>query len=313
MSNTKLLNDTQRVMLRALYDHRLLTTTQLACLAHPTASRRYVQRLLADLAARELVESVRKGAVGECRWFLSEHGYEAAMPYDEGDRRPYRMSLEKASGQLAEHTLSVNSVCVSLTVWARRHGDEFGATSWLPEVRHFYGRGGRDWFSSDAVLHYEARTVTGANHLETRFLELDRGTETVQRVVDKVVAYTRYSQYEVTDRGKTQLAFESRYPYRFPKVWIVFDAKVPAPTRRTTALANRLAQDRRLADSQIEVAVCTAANLEQRGPFAPEVSTVVLSPVVDGVCMAPAPLIPDAGGRRLPLGTGRERSEQLSF
>src|ERR687886_1069814 len=111
---TPLRND----ILASLYQHRLLSTTQVRTLHTPSTSRRWAQSVLAEMERNGYVSRVSTARSHEALWFLTEQGAEAT----EGAgvvRRAYRMTAERARGPLQAHTLAVNDVGIAFVEAAR--------------------------------------------------------------------------------------------------------------------------------------------------------------------------------------------------
>jgi hypothetical protein len=81
---------------------------------------------------------------------------------------------------------------------------------------------GSDMLVVDAVLHYTRRFAEG-DEVMVRFIELDRGTETMQRLTAKLLAYRQLYSY----RPKTGASWRDRYLV-FPKVLVVLAGRLSA-------------------------------------------------------------------------------------
>jgi hypothetical protein len=149
----------------------------------------------------------------------------------------------------------------------------------------------------DAVLHYTRRFSEG-DEVMVRFVELDRGTETMQRLTAKLLAYRQLYSY----RPKTGPSWRERYLV-FPKVLVVLGGRLnPSQLvrRRTTFL--QLADQAGVAES-ITAMVTTLPELEAYGPFSPIFWTVGSdAKAVDFAGEVPDPGVPtgpvDVNGRR---------------
>src|SRR3954452_12468974 len=86
-------------ILASLYQHRLLSTSQVRAIHTPGTSRRWTQSVLAELERAGYVARVvmAHSHAHQALWFVTEQGAEA--PEGAGVvRRPYRMSAERARG-----------------------------------------------------------------------------------------------------------------------------------------------------------------------------------------------------------------------
>ncbi|GAA1104394.1 replication-relaxation family protein [Nocardiopsis metallicus] len=229
--------------LAVLYQHRLVTSHQLARLLTPdAASRRYMLHVLRQMRHQGLADRVVPPGRQPHRWFLTPAGARAVQEADQVLVRPYRMSPERAAGPLADHMLAVVEMGLAFFEHARTQGDDFEPLHWIPEVAHRYAKGtGRfadTHVISDALLHYVAIRSNGFRVQYQFLVEVDRTTMPVARLAAKLVAYARYfDHYPLRKRrsaadGPARPAWQKRYP-RFPRVLLVLDG---ANQRR---LANR--------------------------------------------------------------------------
>jgi hypothetical protein len=128
------------------------------------------------------------------------------------------------------------------------------------------GRRRRTLFA-DAVLTY-LRPEDDATVLEMRFLELDRATLSVDRLVAEL---SRYAQlYRATD-AEGQPLWRNRYPV-FPRVLCVLTgaSREALTTRRTFApmlLRDHPAMEQ--ARGEVSIGFCRLEDLQRKGPFAP--------------------------------------------
>jgi hypothetical protein len=253
---------------QSLAQHRLLTTAQLQAIHTPDASARWAQRLLATLERARLAGSIRiEGALK--LWHLTEAGSNWLAGSDaRGHQRPKVLTAEQAAGQLWRHTLAVNDAGIAFLRAAHERGDEFGPLSWRHEVAHRIGPPGRHrgLVVADALVTYLSSDGDD-DSLEYRFLELDRATLTVDRLVAKLAGYTRLYR-DRDERGEP--AWQRRY-LAFPAVLVVLAGE------RRELLGRRLATAAALcrADPELERAreiapsFCLLEDLMEHGPFAP--------------------------------------------
>lgn len=237
-----------------LYQHRLVTSHQLARMLTPeTASRRYMLHVLHQLRTQGLADRVVPPGRRPHRWFLTPAGAHAVQDTDQVPARPYRMSPERAAGPLAEHMLAVVETGLAFLEHARLLGDDFEPLHWTPEVAHRYtkasGRFADTHVISDALLHYIAVEPRGTRRQIQFLVEVDRATMPVHRLAGKLVAYARYFDHHPLRKrrsaadGPARPAWQERYP-RFPRVLLVLDG----------------ANERRLANRRTDLAVYVRAS-----------------------------------------------------
>ena len=267
------LSDFEVEVLASLYRHRLMTTSQICALHDPDKHRRWTQRRLRRLEERGyLCRATGKPPARHARWFLSALGAELAEDSGDVPKREFRMDTHRAISGASQHLLAVNDVGVALTEAARAHDDLFDHRSWDHEIPHSYGPGKRDLLMVDGVITYD---VMGTNGVwsEKRFIELDRGTETVHALVAKIVAYDQLLKWAPPRRDSTSHLpkLEWRRSYvEFPGVVFVFAGLTPAQARRrTNHLAGFVSSDPRLATTKVEVMATTVEALAAHGPFGP--------------------------------------------
>lgn len=262
-------------VLECLYQHPLLSTGQLQLLHAPGASRRWMQRVMSELASDGLVCSVRRrGALRV--WYLTQAGAELveALPDRVEDRRKL-LDQRQAAGMLQAHTLAVNDVGVAFLRAVRERGDEFTVRSWRHEIAHPIGpapgmrRG--ELLIADAVLSYLRIESDGALRFEYRFLELDRGTLPTDRLAAKLSRYARL-YHCVRPRATKQMpspsrAWEAHYPV-FPAVLLVLADEPRARLHRRMEVVIWLWRNEpELARCPIVLWCCLLEDLVQEGSF----------------------------------------------
>jgi len=265
-----------------LYQHRLLSTSQLHELLTPYA-RRSVVRLLDGLADRELATAVRlrtrPGGWGQRLWFLTHLGAEVveSVP-DRAETRRRLLTPALAGGVLQAHTLAVNDVGIAFVRAARQHNHDFGPYSWRHEIAHDLGRrAGRSsgQVIADSVLRYWMPLPAGRIAVRYRFVELDRANRLVDDVAGKLARYVLLREVwgERRAAGRTE-EHGPGWPmlYRhFPGIIVVLANAARANLQRR--LANLLALCR--ADPElgspdgVSVSFVFFDELMARGPFAP--------------------------------------------
>jgi hypothetical protein len=188
-------------VLSMCYRHRLLTTRQIHLLHRPGGARRSAQRVMKGLLAGGLANFVRSMVTDEAVWYLTDQGAAIAESGTGGRPSRYRVTAALAKGPLRQHTLAVNKVGLAFVSAARALGDECSPNDWEHEValkvtdRRSAGRPWADLCVPDAVLHYAMRRDDG-QELLARFVEVDRGTETVVRLAGKLRSYVKLHGYK---------------------------------------------------------------------------------------------------------------------
>lgn len=295
-------------VLPVLYQHRLVSTSQLHELLQPHAQdARYLRRELGVLRREGMVGSVarRSSGQGELLSYVTALGAEVVEAGGEVTRRAFRMSEQAAAGQLQEHTLAVNDVGLAFVRTARREGHECGPLDWEAELTHRV-RDGEDRLADrafvipDAVLRY-THVAGRQRSLHTLFLEVDRATEHVSVLAAKLNAYARYQSYvpapapasrkRPRPAASTREAWRDRYAH-FPRVLVVLSgAKSDAALQRRAADLRALAAaDTRLgrAAGHLQAGVTTLHRLQEQGPFAPVVTPVFGESTLTDVLLQPA-------------------------
>jgi hypothetical protein len=270
-------NDTASVVLpeatieviASLAEHRALSTGRVHTIHLPGRGLRRTQQLLADLERARLVGHVEARGTPRRLWFLSERGADVLVGAGELKERPKLLGPSEAAGPLRAHTFAVNEVGISFLEAARKRGDEFGPVSWRHEIAHPMSRGrgrSRRTVFADAVLTYlllEEKHIA----IEQRFVELDRATLSVDRLVSEL---SRYAQlYRAADK-KGERLWRSRYAV-FPRIICVLaGAPRKALVRRREVALVLLGSDPYLSNApQVGISFCLLAELKSRGPFAP--------------------------------------------
>ena len=103
--------------------------------------------------------------------------------------------------------------------------------------------------------------------LDQRFLELDRATLTVDRLVAELA---RYAELHRAKGPNGEAMWKERYP-RFPKVHCVLaGASRPALERRRNSVIALLGSHPQLVGTRgPRISICLLEDLRARGPFAP--------------------------------------------
>jgi hypothetical protein len=266
-------------MLAGLYQHRLLTTTQLHALYTPRSRPRWTRRVLEALKARGLVDRVQ-GPGTLSLWFVTDAGADAvetAGPRAEQRRRV--TTPAQAEGLLRAHTIAVNDVGIAFTLAARKRGDECGPDSWRHEVAHPITAGSArkppQLVVADALLTYLQTAEDGGLVLHQRFIELDRGTmRPAEQLATKIARYTRLRYYAPPSAVTRDAAAEPlwrRYYRSWPHLLIVLadqsSRRIQQRIARTLALYDSDPGKDRL--TAIPVSFVALDDLATQGPFAP--------------------------------------------
>ena len=260
-------------MLAGIYEHRLLSTTQLHALYTPHAGQRWTRTVLGLLERRGFVERIRSPRRLSL-WFVTVAGadaVEAAGAVVQSRRKV--ATREQAEGPLKQHTIAVNQVGVAFVLAAREHGDECGPDSWRNEVAHPIspprGRRPAELVIADAVLTYLQTAADGGLALHQRFVELDRGTLSAEQLAAKVTRYTRLRHFKASADASAEPAWRGYYR-SWPHLLVVFAdqprARMRQRLQRTLALS---ASDPAGGGVAIPVSFAALDDLTSSGPFAP--------------------------------------------
>jgi hypothetical protein len=263
------LPETAVEILASLIQHRVLTTEQVREVHLPASHSRWAQQVLGRLREAELVAFSRPPHSGQRLWFATEHGLRLAQEAHALEESPRPLSASDVAGQLRAHTLAVNDAGIAFLRAARERGDEFGPLSWRHEVAHPLSRGRgrrRRTLIADAVLTY-LREEGGRLALEQRFLELDRATLSVDRLVAELARYAELHRFKGSDG---EPVWKQHYP-RFPRVHCVLaGASRAALERRQASVSALLCGNPRFAGARaVRISICLLGDLVSQGPFAP--------------------------------------------
>lgn len=202
-------------------------------------------------------------------WFLGERGADLAVEGGELGERPKLLGPREAAGPLRAHTFAVNEVGVSFLEAARERGDDFGPLAWHHEVAHPLNRGrgrSRRTLFADAVLTYLI-LEDGYTAVEQRFIELDRATLSVDRLVSELV---RYAQFNRATTKRAEVLWRSRYPVFPPVICVLAGGSREALTRRRQVALMLLGSDPEIERAYgLTISFCLLDDLKRRGPFAP--------------------------------------------
>lgn len=256
-------------VIASLGEHRTLSTAQVRAIHFPDRGVRRAQQVLAYLERAGLVAYAEARRAPRRLWFLTERGADYVLDAGEVERRPKVLAPEQAAGPLCAHTLAVNEVGISFLRAARERGDDFGPLSWRHEVAHPLNRGrgrARRSLIADAVLNY---VRTDERHIvyEQRFIEVDRATLSVERLVAELARYGQLS----SARGKSsEPIWRSHYPSFPPVICVLAGASRKALVRRRDiAIALLEGHPEFVRAYGVTISFCLLDDLTSRGPFAP--------------------------------------------
>jgi len=176
-----------RLVCRTLFDHRVLTTEQVTdlCFDNLTTARHRLTTLY-QLRVLDRFRPFRPVGSDPYHYLLDTLGVEIVAA-DRGIEVPrpglhHSRALALADSQRLAHLLATNGLFCALARWARIVEDAELA-EWWPERRCTTEWGEVVRPDGFGVLRHGQRVVEF-------FVELDRGTETLARLADKVGGYT---------------------------------------------------------------------------------------------------------------------------
>jgi hypothetical protein len=256
-------------VLASLGEHRILSTAQVHAIHFPDRTPRRAQQVLAYLERAGLIAFVEVRRAPRRHYFLTERGADLVVDAGEVERRPKVLSPEQAAGPLRAHTLGVNEVGISFLRAARERGEEFGSLSWRHEIAHPLNRGrgsARRMLIADAVLSY-VRVEEKHIVFVQRFVEVDRATLSVERLVAELARYGRL--WRACDKSSQPL-WRSHYPSFPPVLCALAGASRKALIRRRD-IAIAVLEGHPEFERAYGVAIhfCLLDDLTERGPFAP--------------------------------------------
>lgn len=256
-------------VLASLGEHRILSTAQVHAIHFSDRSPRRAQQVLAYLERAGLIAHVEARRAPRRVYFLTERGADLAIVAGEVERRPKVLRPEQAAGPLRAHTIGVNDVGISFLRAARGRGEDFGPLSWRHEVAHPLNRGrgrARRMLIADAVLNY-VRADRNDIVYEQRFVEVDRATLSVERLVAELASYGRLCRAH--DKSGKPL-WGSHYLVFPPVICVLAGASHKALLRRRSIALMLLASNPELSRAYgLTIGFCLLDDLTDRGPFAP--------------------------------------------
>lgn len=262
----------QQLLLLYLYRVRTATRSQINR-SFPRFNTRQVTNALQRVRHNGFARpaQLRRGTA----WALTEAGHAAAMATNRVRERRY---VDVATLANAAHLYGINESCTAVGTWAGHYGDEF---VWEVEVAHPYGKNRA--VIADAVLTYtlwRPRDNTALTLI--RFIEYDRGTETVNRLVDKLKAYLSLRTWRI-DKKRDRRAKRPEYAWQdyysvWPSILIVFgDMDEDAAERRAATLRLNASADPYLRENArlVPATTTTLAKLQTFDPFRSPILTSV--------------------------------------
>jgi hypothetical protein len=262
-------------VLTSIYQHRLLSTTQVHEMHMPGRTRRWAEQVLAQLASRGLTEFVRSGRGGARLYYLTLAGAQAVelVPTRVETRRKL-ITPEQAAGPLWKHTLAVNEVGIAFLRAARERRDDFGPLGWRHEIAHHapaVGRARGELLIADALLTYLALGPARELTFHYRLLELDRATVPTDTLAAKLNRYADLYRRAPTSQGQEsgRPGWQARYPI-FPDILCVLAGQPRAAlTRRAQTVLALCREDPQLQRTpEVRVSLALLEDLQAKGPYA---------------------------------------------
>ncbi len=257
-------------IIASIGEHRILSTAQVRAIHFPDRGLRRAQQALASLERAGFVAHVETRRTPRRVWFLTEAGADGVITAGEIRERPKVLTPEQAAGPLASHTLDVNEVGISFMQMARERDEEFGPLGWRHEVAHSLNRGrgraGRRLIA-DSVFTY-VRHEDRDWVVEQRFLEVDRATLSLERLVAELARYGQL--YRARVKGRQEPLWRYSYPVFPPVICALAGAPRRALARRRTMALVLLARHPWISGTaEVPISFCFLDELRDRGPLAP--------------------------------------------
>jgi len=261
-------------VLTSIYQHRLLSTTQVHEMHTPGRTRRWAEQVLAKLASRGLTAFVRPGRGGARLYYLTLAGAQAVelIPTRVETRRKL-ITPEQAAGPLWKHTLAVNDVGIAFLKAARERGDDIGPFGWRHEIAHHApaGHARGELLIADALITYLAPGPAHELTFHYRLLELDRATVPTDTLASKLARYADLYRHTPAGRGQASgPAWQARYPI-FPEIICVLAGQPRATlTRRAQTVLALCREDPKLQRTpEVRVSLALLEDLQAHGPYTP--------------------------------------------
>jgi hypothetical protein len=222
-------------LLDMIREHRVFTTHQLTELAFDTATA--ARHRLHQLHQWRALDRFRPLTdTGSAPWHYTLGSQGALLLAHTTGKTPrqlgYRPSraTELSTSAMLEHTITVNQFFVSLIYTARTH-PHTALTRWWPP--HLCSWHWGDWLRPDGygIWHQPAPHHTHNGVIEVDFLvEIDRGTETLDRLLGKITSYTQLQHHR---HQRTPVLFQLPSPRRERALHALLDHP-PVPVATTT-------------------------------------------------------------------------------
>jgi hypothetical protein len=201
------LTDRDIALAELLLEHQVLTTDQIATAAFtsPITARHRLQQLY-RIRIVDRFRPLRRAGSAPNHWVLDETGaavlaaHRGTLPADLGYRRD--RALNWAHNPRLAHLVGSNGVFTDLLGYGRTHAGT-GLHTWWSERRCAHAVGSVVRPDGYGLWHDQNRTVAF-------YLEYDRGTETLHRVVSKLDGYARLA----AAHGPTQVLIHVPTPAR---------------------------------------------------------------------------------------------------
>lgn len=213
-------------------------------------------------------------------WFLTDAGLAEARRAGLAEHRTTQVTGEHVAASPAfAHALAVTDTAIAFSRDLEPDTDYGTAVGevgdWEVEVAHPLGSG--SLLIPDAVLHLPVQNLP---HV---FIELDRATMSLGRLINKVAAYDRYRHYAHRPTGPRAVRavgagpaglpdWWTRYPragaeMKFPPLLIVLaDKKKTTLDKRTVDTLAGIRALRGIHRRELAVGITTLPNLQKRGP-----------------------------------------------
>ncbi|SHU42597.1 Uncharacterised protein [Mycobacteroides abscessus subsp. abscessus] len=237
------LGERDRLILEAVAEHRFLTTTQLADLLFadlsPTSRQRIPQRVLARLRRVGLLDTLPRRVGGvtagsqDLIHYVTEAGKRLLVL---GGKEPRGRSWHEPSARFAGHHLAVADVRIALELAHRAKTLELVRYQIEQDARRLYlGLGGAR-LALKPDLYVETATDPDGTYVDTWFVEVDLGSESIPTLIGKCHDYEQYRRQGIEQQ-------QGGFPW---VLWLLLGKNAERIERRRTALAKALAADKTL-------------------------------------------------------------------
>ncbi|WP_237081334.1 replication-relaxation family protein [Mycobacteroides abscessus] len=244
------LGDRDRLVLEAVAEHRFLTTVQLADLLFadlsPISQQRIPQRVLARLRRTGLLDTLPRyigGVTGGSQGlihYLTEAGKRLLIL---GGKDLRGRSWHEPSARFAEHHLAVADVRIALELAHRAKTLELVRYQIEPDAwRPYLGLGGARLVLKPDLYVETAIDPDGA-YIDTWFVEVDLGSESIPTLIGKCHDYEQYRRQGIEQQ-------HGGFPW---VLWLLHGKNAERIERRRTALAKALAAEKTLPASLFQI------------------------------------------------------------